>query len=504
MTYRKKIFLLIAIASLVRILMASSIGLGNDEVYYRMYAEQLQWNYFDHPPLVGWLIRLFTFNLRIDNDLTIRLTSIICSAITTYLIYCCGKKIKDEETGFIAASLYTATIYGSIISGTFILPDAPQMVFWAWSVYHLLVFTAATEQHIKNRALLLFGITTGIGMMCKIHTIFLWIGLKIYMLLKDMKLIRNPYFYISGIIMIALFYPVIQWNIDHHFVTYTYHSNRVNHVSGGFNYNSLIQFSLGQIFYTSIILFPLFVIATKGAFTNKWKLNPGHSTLLLAISLPLIVVALVLSCFNTVLPHWTGPAYFAIILLTAAYIKVRNKSLLHGVVRWSLYFILILSIAGMILINHYPGSIGKKDAVKWGEGDFTLDMYGWKDAAKSFSNIVENDIQKGTMKPDAAIISNKWFPGAHIDHYISKPLGRRILVWGDMNDIHQYYWLNQSRGNLKSGDDAYCIVPSNYYFDANIFAVKFTTIGPVDTVLVYRTGELARKFYIYRFRNFHQ
>jgi 4-amino-4-deoxy-L-arabinose transferase-like glycosyltransferase len=503
MRYRNKIFILIATTSVIRILMAAFIGLGNDEVYYRMYAEQLQWNYFDHPPMVGWLIRLFTFNLQIDNQLTIRLTAIICSAFTTYLIYRCGKKIKDEQTGFIAALLYTATIYGSIIAGTFILPDAPQMVFWAWSVYHLLYYASATEQRIKNIALLLFGMTTGFGMMCKIHTIFLWIGLIMYMFLKDKRLIRNPYFYISGIITIALFYPVIQWNIDHHFVTYTYHSNRVNHVNGGFNYNSLIQFSLGQIFYTSIILFPLFVIATKGAFTNKWKLNSGHNSLLLSVSLPLIVAALILSCFNTVLPHWTGPAYLAIILLTAAYIKERNNSILKGAIRWSLYFILILSLAGILLINYYAGTIGKKEATKWGEGDFSLDMYGWEDAAASFSKIVENDIQNGIMKPDAAIISNKWFPGAHIDHYIAKPLGRKMLVLGEMNDIHQYYWLNQSSVNLKAGDDAYCIVPSNYYFDANKnFAGNFATNGSVDTFSVYRSGKLARKFYIYRFRNF--
>ena len=62
MNFRKKTFLLIALAFLLRLIIAASIGLGNDEVYYRLYAEQLQWNYFDHPPMVGWLIRFFTAN----------------------------------------------------------------------------------------------------------------------------------------------------------------------------------------------------------------------------------------------------------------------------------------------------------------------------------------------------------------------------------------------------------------------------------------------------------
>ena len=101
-------------------LVASTINLGNDEVYYRMYAQELQWNYFDHPPMVGWLIRFTTFNLTIDTTFFIRLGAILCSTIVTWLFYLSGKKISNEQTGFYAASIYTATVYGSIIAGTFI------------------------------------------------------------------------------------------------------------------------------------------------------------------------------------------------------------------------------------------------------------------------------------------------------------------------------------------------------------------------------------------------
>ncbi len=56
---------------------AANTELSNDEVYYWTYALQLQWNYFDHPPLVALLIRFFTGNLAVQQEFFIRLGSIV-------------------------------------------------------------------------------------------------------------------------------------------------------------------------------------------------------------------------------------------------------------------------------------------------------------------------------------------------------------------------------------------------------------------------------------------
>jgi Dolichyl-phosphate-mannose-protein mannosyltransferase len=74
-------------------LIAFTTELGNDEVYYRLYADPLQWNYFDHPPMVGWLIRVSTFNFLIDTGFTIRLGAVLCSAFATWLMFLCGKRL---------------------------------------------------------------------------------------------------------------------------------------------------------------------------------------------------------------------------------------------------------------------------------------------------------------------------------------------------------------------------------------------------------------------------
>jgi len=100
MKENQQLTLIIALATLARSIIAVSIGLGNDEVYYLTYAQHLQWNYFDHPPMVALLIRLTTFNLNLTNELFVRLGSIIFGAVNTYLIYYICKGIKNKKCGF--------------------------------------------------------------------------------------------------------------------------------------------------------------------------------------------------------------------------------------------------------------------------------------------------------------------------------------------------------------------------------------------------------------------
>jgi 4-amino-4-deoxy-L-arabinose transferase-like glycosyltransferase len=47
---------LIALVSALRLWIAAGVGLGDDEAYYWLWAQRLDWSYFDHPPMVAWLI----------------------------------------------------------------------------------------------------------------------------------------------------------------------------------------------------------------------------------------------------------------------------------------------------------------------------------------------------------------------------------------------------------------------------------------------------------------
>ena len=511
MNYKKKTLLLIIIATVVRCITACTIELGNDEVYYRMYAEHLQWNYFDHPPMVGWLIRFTSANLYFSNELFIRSGAIISAAITTWLIFLSGSKLNNAYTGYLAAIIYTATLYGSIIAGIFILPDSPQMVCWAAGIYLLIDITKYNRiNRTQKRNLLLFGVVAGIGLLCKIHTAFLWLGLLLYIIQHNRKWLKEPVLYFAGFISLLIFYPIIKWNIDNHFVTYLYHINRVNIADGGIDITSFLTFTGGQVFYNNPFIFFFIIVSTVAAIKNSLPVLTSHKRLLLYCSLPLIIIATVISLFKNVLPHWTGPAYYGLVLLSACYFSKQKmktnfeKRLMPNPLLAASGFQLLVIVGGVMLINFMPGSLGnKKEKIKFGEGDFTLDMYGWKSFKKDFNKLVKADLQNGNMKADAGIISNKWFPASHIDYYVAMPLQKNLIAIGDTNDIHQYAWINNERRKLKSGDDAYCIVPSNNYIDAAaLYSKFFKTVLPPQIIEQKRSGKTCRYFYIWRMKHY--
>jgi hypothetical protein len=504
MSFKRKTFWLIGITSLLRCIIASSVELGNDEVYYRLYAQYLQWNYFDHPPIVGWLIRLTTFNLLSDTEFFIRLGAVVSSAIVSWILFLCGKKLANKHAGFLAALLYTATLYGSIIAGVFILPDSPQLVFWSWGLYLLIDITDNRISILsKRKKILLFGFVCGLGMLCKIHTSFLWFGFILYIIFCYRSLLAEPVLYISGIITILLFYPVIQWNIDNHFITYTYHSNRVKVAGADLNTNSFLTFTGGQLFYYNPVAFVAIFIAIVAAIKRKLTIAKEHTRLLLLTSMPLLSMAFFVSVFRDVLPHWTGPAYLGLILLAAGYFAKAAKRAVPLSFSIALLLSGLIITTGIILVNFYPGTLGKKNEFTLGDGDFTLDLYGWKDLEERFKRIMENDRQSGKMKTNALLISNKWFPAANTDYYIAMPLQKDLLAIGDTSDIHQYAWINKERKKLSAGDDAYCLVPSENYFDAKEhFGHLFSSVLPPDTIFQERNGKRCRLVFVYRFKDY--
>jgi hypothetical protein len=232
--------------------------------------------------------------------------------------------------------------------------------------------------------------------------------------------------------------------------------------------------------------------------------------LLLYCSLPLIIIATAISLFKNVLPHWTGPAFYGLILLTACYFSRRKtttgfeKNIMPKSLLAACSFQLLIIAAGILAINFMPGSLGnKKDKLTFGEGDFTLDMYGWKRFEADFDKLVEADLKTGSMKKDAVIISNKWFPASHIDYYVAMPMQKDLIAIGDTNDIHQYAWINNERKKMKPGDDAYCIVPSNNYINAaELYSGIFTTILPPQIIEQKRSGKTCRYFYVWRMKDY--
>ena len=500
MTFRNKIKYLILLSFLLRLIVAATTELGNDEVYYYTYALHLQWNYFDHPPGVALSIIASTLHLLFSHELFVRLGAIICAAIGTALCYAIGKEIKNERTGWYAAVLYNTSLYSSIIAGTFILPDSPQVVCWLAGLFLAIKMVKQfnNNQHVSIAQWLLFGAINGLCIQCKIHGVFLWFGLGLYILFYARKVLLQPGLYLSVLLTLLIISPIIYWNINNHFITFTYHSNRVEVHRFSINFNSFLQAFFGQLFYNNPINVVIAIAALFSYKTKRYLPLPFNRILMLA-GLPIIVVVILLSLFNPVLPHWSGPGFLSLSFIAAAYIDDRidvHRFSLPAIIKSSVWLILIVLIGGMSVIHFYPGTIGSKDESKWGSGDFTLDLSGWKSFEKDYNFWLqqsENDKYKHLK-----IVCNKWFPAAHIEYYIARLQHTVVVGVGTLDDLHNFAWLNKARIDLQPGENALCIVPSNYTTDvATTYQNQFSSITPLHHFVEERSGKQTRFFTVY-------
>jgi len=477
--------------------------LGNDEAYYFTYAEHLQWNYFDHPPGVAVLIKLTTVNLLLTGELFVRLGAIFCAVLGSLLCYKTGNLIQNERTGFYAAVLYNTSIYTSIIAGTFILPDSPQIIFLLASLYVLLEIILLFEKNNKISIFhwLLFGLSSGVCIMCKVHGIFLWFGLGLYILFFQRKMFSLPGLYLSLVLMLTITSPIIIWNIHNHFITWTFHSKRIAVERSHLSFINFFLALTGQIFYNNAINVFLIAVSVIDLQKNNF-LQSASGRVLLLTGLPIILIVSCIALFNPVLPHWSGPGFLVLSFIAAAYLdnKTKEGSILRAYLKSSALFILITIAGGIILIKYYPGTLSNK-IQNTGEGDFTLDLSGWRSFEKEYSIWMQKPNNK--KYSHLKIVCNKWFPAAHLEYYIARPENTGVVGVGSLTDLHNFVWLNHDGRDLTTGEDALTIVPSNYNIDApKAYTNYFTTVKILQAFIQKRNGKTSRYFYLYLLKNY--
>ena len=483
---------------------AGSLELGNDEVYYQAYALHLQWNYFDHPPLVALLIRLSTGDLFFYHEFFIRLGPIVCAAAGTWLIFKIAVLLQNQRTGWIAAILYNTSFYTSVIAGIFILPDAPEMLFWLLSLY-LMIRILQKKQTKKSNALLfvMLGICTGLCIMSKVQGIFLWFGFGGYILFYRRSLLKFPLFWLSALICLSLMFPMYWWNFENQFITFHYHGGRIG-FWGKPDMDHLLQQVLGSFFYNNPVNVILYVVCLIALVRKKFNYLSDVAPLFLWLSLPLIGILLWLSIFSDTLPHWSGPAYVSLMLLTSMWLDQLSNEV--NTFRWlkvSAWLYISILILGVLCIRFLPFPAGSSRDQKLGTGDPTLDMCGWKSFADQFESKYLEDIRTGKMKPGSYILSDYWFPAGHLSHYLCRPYHHNLLVFGPLNNTHHFAWLNRRVPSFARGSDAYFIYPSNYYGPPDP-AFKRDFAFTEDSLLIpqFRSGIRVRNFVIYRMHDF--
>lgn len=507
----RTLLILLSVSFIVRAILAGILELGNDEVYYWTYALYPDLSHFDHPPMVGFIIQLFSLNLLFDHEFFLRLGSVILGTVNTYTIFLIGKQIKNPTTGLYAALLYTSSVYGFIITGVFILPDTPQLFFWLLSILFICKSLLADEFNSHSqKKLLIVGLLIGLAMTSKYTSVFIWVGIGGYILLFDRKWLKVKYLYLSFIISFILFVPVIYWNIQNDFISFSFQSERIVISELTLRFDYFLMEIFGEALYNNPVNYILIIFAVLAVIKKREFLDQKYTRFLLLVGLPLIFTFIIFSLFRRTLPHWTAPAYTTLILLASAYLanvsrKAPAKLTIPIGIKSAMYLLGIFIIIGLLQI--YIGIINfsknqPPSSTEFGKKDLSLQIYGWRQIGSEFKKIAERDQLENNIGPNPGLMSYRWFPTANLDYYAAHPIGMNAYGVGPLSEIHEYNWINNYRGGFKLGMDAYYITTSfDYRHPKHGFAVYFTKLENADTILIKRGNKHVMNAFVFRMKD---
>src|SRR5436190_21148512 len=209
---------LIVVALVVlRLVAAAWTPLTFDEAYYWMWSKHLAGGYYDHPPMVAYVIRAGTI-IAGDTELGVRLVSILLALPMSFAVYqSAGILFGGWQVAASATVLLNVTLMAAV--GTLIVtPDAPLLVASSFVVF----FLAKVLDAGRGAWWLGVGVAIGAALLSKYNALFFGPAILIWLVVvpKLRRWLISPWPYLGGLIAFAIFSPVILWNADHHWVSF--------------------------------------------------------------------------------------------------------------------------------------------------------------------------------------------------------------------------------------------------------------------------------------------
>jgi 4-amino-4-deoxy-L-arabinose transferase-like glycosyltransferase len=209
----------LAILALVvlRLVAAAYTPLTFDEAYYWMWSKSLAGGYYDHPPMVAFVIRLGTL-IAGDNELGVRLISILLALPMSWAVYHTAAILfGSRRLASTSVILLNVTLMAAV--GTMIVtPDAPLLVASSFVLFAL----AKVLQTGRGAWWLAVGVATGAALLSKYTALFFGPAILIWLVAvpKLRRWLISPWLYLGGLVALFMFAPVILWNADHDWVSF--------------------------------------------------------------------------------------------------------------------------------------------------------------------------------------------------------------------------------------------------------------------------------------------
>ncbi len=299
----------------VRLMLIATIQLAPDEAFYWYWAKHPDLSYYDHPPMVAYLMALFT-GLGGNAPFFVRLGGLLCTILTHVFVFLTIQRLapEDRDLPWSVLLLLNATLLlptGCIVQ----TPDTPLILFWSIALF----CGAALVSGGGVGWWYLSGVALGLGLLSK-YTMILIVPCQLAFLLlsanqRHWLLRKEPYLALG--IGLLIFSPVIYWNWQHDWMSFGFQLNHGLGAKSDPMISKLGEYVGGQLGVVTPLLFIAFVIYSVGGMSKRW--NGGKNTVLYlaCLSWPVVIFfTLTTLKGDTAEANWPAMAYIAGMMLT--------------------------------------------------------------------------------------------------------------------------------------------------------------------------------------------
>ena len=300
------LLVLLAVMVALRCAVAAHMDFETDEAYYWLWSRQLAMSYFDHPPMVAYLIKLGTW-LFGDTLFGVRCMAIAAMTAASALLYALAAVLFGERrSGLLSVLWFNVTPHTAFFS-IIMYPDTPAILFWVLACLAL----ALIWRSGRGEWWYLVGIAIGLLMLSKYTGMFLLFGILAWLLtsheMRRWLKRREPY--LALLIASLLFSPVLIWNAEHGWVSLAKQFGRALESSAAGGVANMAAFVGIQAVFVSPLIFAFIIAGLAVAAWRGWRAQQANWLLLALTAAPTLLYFLAHALSAEVLAQWPSAAY---------------------------------------------------------------------------------------------------------------------------------------------------------------------------------------------------
>jgi len=409
--------------------LAITLPLTADEAHYALYAKYLDWSYFDHPPMVGWL-QSITLQFG-ESNVLLRILPWLLGGTIYVTLWLITKHWYNERQAIIVAFIFITSPLAKLLTIIW-LPELPLLM----SGIGVLFFTRRALIADKFRDYIGLGICLGLAGLSKYTAVTLAVSvIGIFYFEGSLRRLFMPKMWLTGMVAAFMITPILYWNWSHDWVSFSY---QINHGTGNekTDWMNVLRMQLGQLIAYGPFIYGLLWLVLISPISRRTQ----EDRILLWFSVPILALFSLAALKGRTLPHWT---LLGIVFLLPLIAKEAH-------LRWSgIKFKWYSGIAGAMTLGIWIAV--HSILVGWNPGfkDFShplKDFIGWSEAAEEARNLADK------TGIDTIAIPN-WSNASRVSWY-ARP--NKVVVLDDRYDQFDLWF-----GTLSKGESAVLILSAS-------------------------------------------